>query len=182
MPRPRTDLTGVKCGKLTVIRHLPERKRNSPVWLCFCDCGGEVEVLSYNLLSKKAKSCGCLHKSTGSDHFNWKGFGGISGNYWSSIKRHARDRNLEFLISKEEAMRIFEIQDRRCALSGQLLTLPNGADLSDRTASLDRVDSSRGYTVDNIQWVHKLINMAKRDMSDQDFIDLCKSIVEWSTK
>ena len=38
-----------------------------------------------------------------------------------------------------------------------------------KTASLDRIDSSKGYTEDNIQWVHKDVNQMKMDLPEQRF-------------
>ena len=51
---------------------------------------------------------------------------------------------------------------------------------SDGTASLDRIDSSKGYIEGNIQWVHKDINRMKGDSSDNDFIKLCKIISDFN--
>lgn len=59
------DLTGVKFGRLTVLRQIksdtPQRR-----WLCKCDCGSEVEALSYWLTSGHVKSCGCLRSEKNS--------------------------------------------------------------------------------------------------------------------
>jgi hypothetical protein len=44
------------------------------------------------------------------------------------------------------------------------------------TASLDRKDSSKGYTKDNVQWIHKTINFMKGQMSDQEFVSWCKLV------
>jgi len=45
-------------------------------------------------------------------------------------------------------------------------------------ASLDRIDSSIGYVNDNVQWVHKDINMMKRIYTQEYFIYLCKLVSE----
>lgn len=42
--------------------------------------------------------------------------------------------------------------------------------------SLDRIDSSKGYEIGNVQWVTKYINWAKNDLSQKDFIDLCIAV------
>lgn len=39
---------------------------------------------------------------------------------------------------------------------------------------------NKGYTRDNIQWVHKFVNLAKRNLSQDQFIDLCKEVVNWT--
>ena len=46
------------------------------------------------------------------------------------------------------------------------------------TQSLDRIDSTKGYTIDNVQWVHKYINLMKHQLTQQQFIDFCKKVVE----
>lgn len=48
------------------------------------------------------------------------------------------------------------------------------------TASLDRIDSTKGYTLDNIQWVHKHINVMKMDLDQEYFIKLCKLVTKKS--
>lgn len=47
-----------------------------------------------------------------------------------------------------------------------------------RTASLDRIDSSKGYLENNVQWVHKDINWMKQDYSHEEFLQYCKLIYE----
>lgn len=46
------------------------------------------------------------------------------------------------------------------------------------SASLDRIDSSIGYTKDNIQYVSQCINLMKNDMSHEDTLKVCKMISE----
>ena len=47
------------------------------------------------------------------------------------------------------------------------------------TASLDRIDSKKGYTIDNIQWVHKDVNKMKMDLQEEDFFRIVKEIYEY---
>lgn len=47
-----------------------------------------------------------------------------------------------------------------------------------QTASLDRKDSLKGYTIDNIQWLHKDVNQMKRNYSEEYFINTCLKIAE----
>ena len=48
--------------------------------------------------------------------------------------------------------------------------------LSDQTASLDRIDNTKGYIIDNVQWVHKQVNFMKGTMKQTEFIEFCKLI------
>jgi hypothetical protein len=43
---------------------------------------------------------------------------------------------------------------------------------------LDRIDSSKGYTIDNVQWVHKIVNIMKHDVEEKEFFNWCKLITE----
>lgn len=57
----RTDLSGRRFGRLTVIRSTDRRDGKGCVyWLCRCDCGNEVEVTGDKLLYGNYRSCGCL--------------------------------------------------------------------------------------------------------------------------
>lgn len=57
------DLTGKKCGRLTVIRRCPiNTKQNKPQWECLCECGNTVIVSASSLRSGNTKSCGCYKR------------------------------------------------------------------------------------------------------------------------
>ena len=57
------DLTGLKFGKLTVIRATTERKHNSVVWECLCDCGNITYATTQGLQVGDNTSCGCFNKA-----------------------------------------------------------------------------------------------------------------------
>lgn len=61
------DLTGLRVGRLVVLRLNPEPYRSpsgKPTrrWDCRCDCGKEVTVLTNMLTAGKILSCGCLQR------------------------------------------------------------------------------------------------------------------------
>lgn len=59
-PRLPADLSGMRFGRLTALNATGERKNNSPVWLCQCDCGNTIAVPRQRLVSYSTQSCGCL--------------------------------------------------------------------------------------------------------------------------
>jgi len=71
---------------------------------------------------------------------------------------------------------LFLNQDRKCALSGLPLVFGANHGKIEGTASLDRIDSSKGYTIDNVQWVHKIVNLMKQDSSDEEFVKMCRIV------
>lgn len=57
----RQQLAGRRFGRLAVVQLLDRRASNGgAIWLCRCDCGQTVEVISTNLTSGNTQSCGCL--------------------------------------------------------------------------------------------------------------------------
>lgn len=61
------DITGQRFGRLVAIKLIPREERTwsnkERAWLCRCDCGNEVIVRQRNLLgARMTKSCGCLRK------------------------------------------------------------------------------------------------------------------------
>ena len=65
-PKMRRDLTGMRFGKLVVLRVDEERTKDGKVyWICRCDCGNIASVQSTSLTRKTngVKSCGCARNS-----------------------------------------------------------------------------------------------------------------------
>lgn len=86
-------------------------------------------------------------------------------------------RSLPFEITVDFAWSILEAQGHLWALSGVPLKLVSNNDrYYEQTASLDRKDSSKGYTPDNVQWVHKRVNFLKGDYSEEELLYWCKAI------
>lgn len=60
-----SDLTNQRFGKLTALFPTKERKHNSVVWVCKCDCGRMHKVHATELKRGGTQSCGCLKESHG---------------------------------------------------------------------------------------------------------------------
>ena len=176
---------GNKYGKLIVIDRAKEKpwdKKGNANWLCQCNCGETKEITGYNLRNGHSKSCGCSVHNTKSNHKRWNGYEEISRTFFSAIKDGARHRNLTFDISIEDIWNLFLKQNRKCALSGLELILPQKCKDNTHTASLDRIDSTKGYIRGNIQWIHKDLNVMKMDLPEEKFFDYCKLVYEHKIK
>ncbi len=57
---PRTDITGKKFGRLTVIKYVSKNVKGNYRWSCVCDCGKEKIIIGDNLKNGHTQSCGCL--------------------------------------------------------------------------------------------------------------------------
>ena len=173
------NLTGNKYGRLTVIGPADRKGSKHRYWSCLCSCGNVTPIRHNHLTGQTVRSCGCSHFYTGNKHAAWKGYKSIPGTYLSVVKQSARKRNLPFEVSLRQMWNVFEHQKGKCALSGEPLVFNKILRSTDGNASLDRIDSSRGYTIDNIQWVHKSINVMKQDLTDAEFVAFCHKIVSF---
>ena len=109
----------------------------------------------------------------------WTGHEEIAGAFWNRTQKGAKKRNISFDIKIEDAWDLFLKQDKKCALTGVELQMWVGYKENRQTASIDRIDSTKGYTLDNIQWVHKRINIMKSNMTEDEFYEWCKKHVEY---
>jgi len=175
------DRTGQKIGKLTL--KYPVKLKKTIYWVCFCDCGNKVTISSLSLLRGATKSCGCVRKEMiiKRNHKGWKGYGDISGNYIGQIKYNAKSRNIKFDLDVEYLWKLFVKQNKKCALSGLILVFGDKRKRKiDQTASLDRIDSNKGYIKGNVQWVHKVVNLMKGCQNSKSFIKFCTDIARYN--
>jgi hypothetical protein len=179
--RKITDEVGNRYGNLVVLRQADQGKYCLWKWICRCDCGNEKTIVGTYLRNGHTKSCGCLPHAKGDKHQTFKGHKDIAGFFWGKIKKSAKKRQLEFNITIEYIWDLYLKQEKKCAISGENLKMTNS--FSDtqtnedaQTASLDRIDSSKGYVIGNVQWVHKHVNMMKQNYPQDYFVKLCKKI------
>lgn len=165
------SIVGNRYGHLVVIKQVESRKDHNRQWLCKCDCGNEKVWTTGALTEGSSQTCGCSRKRSGEQHANWSGHKEISGGYWTNIKNGATDRTLIFDLTIEQAWDLFIRQERKCAISGISLIMHKGGKRTAQTASLDRIDSTKGYVLDNVQWVHKDINYMKLDHTMSKFLN-----------
>lgn len=106
----------------------------------------------------------------------------LPGRVFSDIKRHSKQRNWKFNLTKKYIHDLFQAQGQRCALTGVPLQFPQSHKKNDRTvtASLDRIDSARGYVRGNVQWVTVQVNLIKGNTPNDEFVKLCRTVSRMS--
>lgn len=86
---------------------------------------------------------------------------------YHSPGRVARGIGVE--ISKEE-LKQFLMDNPTCVYSGRKVVHK----MNDRNkASLDRKNNAESYTLDNVQMTCTVVNQAKMDMTEQEFLHMC---------
>lgn len=184
---PLNDLTGQKFGHLEVLRMAQTEKSTRGTWRAICkcnNCGNSCYDADPSAIKRGyTKSCGCdksrYNKTRGKNSKQFKGYEEISGKLWWAIKNRANHRGWELEIDIKYVWDLFVKQNRKCALSGLSLQFgPTTTRISETTASLDRIDSNKGYVKGNVQWVHKDINQMKSDFDENYFINTCIQIAK----
>jgi hypothetical protein len=108
-----------------------------------------------------------------------KNYHDLSISYWKTIEQRAKERKLEFNLTREYIWDLFIKQEKKCSISGfdiQLVKSEHHLLFLEQTASLDRIDSSKGYIIGNVQWLHKDINRLKWNLEENKLFELCKSV------
>lgn len=96
----------------------------------------------------------------------------------TSLKARAKKKKVDFNLDAEFLKDLIISQDYKCAVTGVPLILRHsyeGTTIYD-SASLDRIDNSKGYTKDNVQWVVLGINYMKMDYSQDEVYELINRI------
>lgn len=158
--------------------------------LCRCSCGEEKLVVPYSLKKGISTKCiKCSKSNRGENHPSFTGYKNIPGSWFTRYVN--RKNKWDFDITIKDVYNIWVSQNRKCKLSGLDIDFENQnfRKISNResrkklgkkydydlkcTASLDRIDSNKGYTKNNIQLVHKDINMMKKEYEQDYYIKMC---------
>lgn len=161
-----------------------EYRNDNILWHdCECICGKIRPVRKWWLNNHKSKGCGCTNVK---NRFKSECVGLLSKSYYNSFKRMRIKKGIKFDddVTMSFLWDLFNKQNGKCALSGidiylnpQWSKQNKGFEVDiKQTASIDRIDSTLGYSLNNIQWVHKDINYMKGSLSDLDFINYCKLV------
>lgn len=150
---------------------------NEHYWLVECVCKTIAPRRAGQLVNNRSSSCRtCAAKDRESSKSPfWEGLGPISKQYLTRLKH----RKKEVTITLKDLLTQWEKQEGRCVYTNvRLLLVSRDSGWKQSTASIDRIDSSKGYVKGNIQWVHKRINSMKNDLKEEEFIQWCRLVTQ----
>lgn len=169
----RIDYTGIHIRGFEVIKKTSKRSNGYAVWEAKCDyCGVIKEFPSYYF---KRGHCSCSCEGWQKEYADKIGRKPLPDHQshvniiWNHYKRSARERGLVFELTKDQVRSIVE-QD--CYYCGQKPTeryTAIGCAGEYAWNGIDRVDNTKGYTIDNCVPCCKLCNFGKRDLALSDF-------------
>ena len=161
--RKQIELT-CSCGK-TYNKDLSEVIRNEKlgrVNYCSKKCSGIVQ--SKYLLLNNSNYDISQHSSNRRDDFT----------PFRDHLRRAKRRDSNCNLTLEHLKEVWDKQQGICPYSNVKLQSVNLGKTNSKiyTMSLDRIDSSKGYIMDNVQWVSISINYMKSNMTEEELNEL----------
>ncbi len=101
----------------------------------------------------------------------------------AGCRSRAKRRGLECDIDFDYVKQLLVKQQGLCAMTGAVLECSNAntkRNSSPNTVSIDRIDSNKGYTKDNIRLVTYMYNSCKGRWTDFDVIQMCKGVLKFA--
>jgi hypothetical protein len=177
----RIDLSGKKIGKITVLNfshsHIQPSKQKRAMWDVECECGVTKKMSTSTLSNPKLLSCGCEFNKRREEGFNKKEKGEANFNYiFLSYKARARNKKIDFELDKESFRNIIIQKCVYCHQFGKNYRIKRSCNGTFVSNGIDRIDSSKGYTKDNIVPCCKRCNQMKNNLSLKDFLNHIKNI------
>lgn len=193
----RVDMSGKTYNSWKVIEpDLEKSKGKALYWKAEClECTNVFSVWGANIrsgLSKRCTACGCKHthnKQTG--QIRTKRTSRESAFYYlhKDLKKSAKKRKLKWELSASDVYDIVNRNCHYCGVAPSLLCSPlkhqglnqknvDGANILRN--GIDRVDSSKGYTIDNVVPCCHTCNTAKMSMSSEQFLDWVSRVFKHS--
>jgi len=98
--------------------------------------------------------------------------------HWQQARKGAVKRKIDFTITADDLIAMWNSQNGKCALSNMPMTLSHGTHILQNPTkmSIDRIDSTIGYHKDNIQLITWQLNCGKSVWSNEQLIELCKAV------
>lgn len=143
--RRYTDLTGKIFGRLTIISLEKDLdKSRNTIWLCKCSCGSYKKIRADSLKSGRTISCGCAMRRLSSEQ-------ALYNRVVSGIKNGAKQRKLNFELTEEQIKNLIHKPCVYCTRTNISCTTRYHIEEKLYHNGLDRIDGTKGYTIDNVQ-------------------------------
>lgn len=171
------DLSGKQFGYLTVVKY--ELRKG---WLCNCICGNTTNVKTYSLEKGHTKSCGCKSNEMNAQSNTLPDNMGFINYLYGRYKRNARERELEFELSKDELRALISANCTYCnrepaVCSHHKRQFVNG---DFKFNGIDRKHNEIGYIGDNCITCCIVCNRAKGDMTYEEFMVYIKRLANFN--
>lgn len=98
--------------------------------------------------------------------------------FYTAAKHHSKKVGREFTIEFNFVVDLWHKQQGRCAITGQHMSyFPGDGERRRNKVTIDRKNSFRGYTPDNVWLVTDWANRAKSDLTDEELLLFANGII-----
>lgn len=186
MSRKAANLAGRTFTRLTVLERSgayvnAKSQYKEAMWLCKCTCGNTRRIRASGLLSGHYKSCGCLKRDSSATIGPRLGqFKRKPGTLQRSVFQHYQIRALRKALDFSLSFDLFmALAAQPCVYCGtEAGNLEESSYDQFRYNGLDRLDNSKGYMLENVVPCCGWCNIAKFNLSGEDFIKHCEKVTE----
>ncbi len=168
-------MIGQKFNFLTIVSFSHLDKRNRKHYSCLCDCGKRKAIQLSLLKSGNTKSCGCYARKVAQDRKIPNNFAEIN-QIILGYKRHAKDRKIEFNLSRDDVDKIVRQECHYCGIAAGNLKKTKNCKVGFSHNGIDRIDSSISYCKSNIVACCGQCNIAKGSVNRKEFLQWINKI------
>lgn len=97
-------------------------------------------------------------------------------------QRRSKVKNCYTDLTYEYLRYLWDKQNGKCALTGIDMTYTFYEGRINTNLSVDRIDSTKGYTKDNVQLVCMAVNQMKNDLTYEELLYFCNAVLQKSKK
>lgn len=178
------DYSNRTIGALHIIKRIFTKDTPTPLWEADCSCGTKIEITSYSLRHMKVPSCGCSRPPMNSNKNPQERTIDV---YLQQYQQRCIRDNIVWKLSKEEFLVFIKQNCHYCNIPPSRIINVYSSKRFQQTKSLpsrqrhkhgqllvngiDRVDSNKGYTIDNCVTCCKDCNYGKLTKTRKEFLD-----------
>lgn len=179
---------GDRCGRLVIISKSPRSEiEGHSYFICKCDCGNETESAGNSLNSGTTKSCGCYARERIRETVRLKVGESTYNRIEATYKINAKNNKIPYDLSKDQFMCLISQNCHYCndkPKPKNRFYFDNGdrnkisPDTTEEWAKeqwinvngIDRIDSNKGYSIDNCVTACWTCNEMKNNSRIDDFL------------
>lgn len=174
-------------------KHLNTNPQTEGTKFCY-SCGKDEDVTEFSIDIYSEKDglqtyCKTCQKTNGRIFFSKldKFLQKLINDAKQRCKKSAKiERNITVEITFDDVMNLYKIQRGKCAITGRKMTHNC---VNDREAdsqhimnlyniSIDRIDSTKGYTKNNIRLICAAVNRIRLDLTDIELSRICLNVIQ----
>lgn len=176
------DNVGVKFNHLTILSfpgyQLRKDNRKLPVCKVLCDCGNQYLTVATYILNGRSKSCGCANsRYKEGDESSCRDL--MNRYKYTALKKK---KDCPFNLTFKEFYKLIKQDCYYCGIEPSQIRNCENCKENCVYNGVDRVDSSKGYFIDNCVPCCKICNQSKMDMPLEDYEEYLLRLTKFQLK